>query len=81
MGFIRVLNQKGHSLESSMRCHELINTKTILHVYICLPDEERICIEYMTKHGKQDIIEDHFADKNECLNRFYEIEQQLKEER
>lgn len=81
MGFLKVLNQKGDEVFGSERCHELINTKTILHVYVCLPDQERLCIEYMTKHGKQDILEDHFENKAQCLRRFYEIENILKEEK
>lgn len=80
MGFLEVLNQKGDE-DYSERCREILNTALILHVYICLPDEESLCIEYMAKHGKVDIIEDHFGDKYECTRRFNQIVEILKEDK
>lgn len=80
MAFLKVLNQKGDDEVGCMRCREIINTKTILHVYVLLPDEDKLCIEYMTQHGKVDIIEDHFENTGECLRRFYEISKILEEE-
>ena len=81
MGFLRVLNQMGDDEIGSMRCREIINTKAILHVYVRLPEEDSLCIEYMTPHGKVDIIEDHFECSGDCISRFYEIERILKEDK
>lgn len=79
MSFIEVNNNMFYFSENESKdiCRELINTNSITHVYIMLPQEEALCIEWKDKHGRcRDVIES-FESRGRCINRFNEISRML----
>lgn len=87
MGFLVVKNDKAfgdidaEQFPDCMRfCREIINTNRIMHVYVVLPEETAICIEYLSKKGDWFSIYESFNNKSDCDYRFAEIGRILKEE-
>ena len=62
-------------------CNEILNTSRIMHIYMVLPENKAICIEYLSKRGDWFEIHEVFPNENECIRRFLEIQKLLEEDK
>lgn len=72
--FLEVRNNTTHGEDlPDMICRELINIEKITHVYIKLPDEKAICIEWEARKGYHTDKVEEFESRGACIMRFNEI--------
>lgn len=74
-GFIEVSNNKSYYDEDfpEMVCREILRIDSIQHVYVILPEEEALCIEYKNRSGIQCDVVESFDSRGRCAVRFNEI--------
>ena len=75
MKFLEVRNNKGDEDE----CRELIRISLIDHVYIELPSETSLAIEYRHPHGQIGHVYETFESCGQCHVRFNEIRRIINE--
>lgn len=61
-------------------CREVLNTNRIMHVYVVMPENTAICVEYLSKKGDWFSIYESFHSEAECTFRFNQIKNILEEE-
>lgn len=62
-------------------CREILNSNRIMHIYMVMPENTSICIEYLSKRGDWFEIHETFNSQAECLRRFLQLENILKEDK
>lgn len=62
-------------------CREIIAVDSIRHIYVMLPDEANLCIEWLDRKGNDRDIIESFSARGECLHRFKELSKMLCDER
>ena len=72
--FLEVRNNTAHGEDfPNSICRELIDISKINHVYIELPEEKAICIEWISRKGYHMDKVEEFDSKAACYTRFNEI--------
>ena len=60
-------------------CKEILNSNRIMHIYIVMPENTAICVEYLSKKGDWFEIHETFENEVQCRRRFIQLENILKE--